>query len=246
VLAGKIHRMIRESLGVSDPYLAEKKTFTKLILKMEPQLRSQIVQSTDPFDYALRLAIAGNIIDFGVKGDLTERDVIESIEHALQADIDPKVIQQFCREIDQARTILYLADNAGEIVFDKLFIEQLSSSKKVTVAVKESPIINDATFEEARESGLTDLANVKIISNGTDIPGTLLHQAPEEFMHLFRTADVVISKGQGNFEMLNESGRPIWFLLKVKCPVLSRYVGLPMGDMILLKQPNGESAKLHS
>jgi len=232
VASGQIHRVIRQTVGAADPYREAKEEFTDLALKMEPELRSRLARSRDRFDFALRLAIAGNIIDFGIHHHLQERDVFESIEHALEAELDPGQVAAFRREVARAERILYIADNAGEIVLDKLLIEELGP-QRVTVAVKASPIINDATYEEARWSGLTDL--VRVISNGVDIPGTLLDQAPEEFLSVFNSADVIISKGQGNYETLSETNRPIWFLLKVKCPVISEDLGQPLGAIVLQK-----------
>jgi damage-control phosphatase, subfamily I len=232
VMGQTIHRVIRKAMGVDDPYLEAKRRFSRFAMEREGDLRKRLLKSGDRIGFGIRLAIAGNIIDFGVKGEIEEGEVLESIEHALGFQIEGNLIRRFEAEAQQAREILYLADNAGEIVFDKLLIEQLPMAK-ITLAVKEGPIINDALMAEAREAGLTSL--VKVISNGTDAPGTVLDQCNKEFVDIFNRADMVISKGQGNFEMLNEVKRPIWFLLKVKCEVLAKHLNLPIGEVVFRK-----------
>ncbi len=232
VMGQTIHRVIRKAMDVADPYLEAKRRFSDFAMKLEGRLREKLLESVDPVGFGIRLAIAGNIIDFGVKGGVQEEEVFESINHALEFPIEERLIRQFKAEAGSAGEILYLADNAGEIIFDKLLIEQLPVTK-ITLAVKERPIINDALMTEAKEAGLTSL--VKVISNGTDAPGTVLDQCSKEFIDIFNRADMVISKGQGNYEMLNEVKRPIWFLLKVKCNVLSKHLNLPIGEVVFTK-----------
>ena len=123
-----------------------------------------------------------------------------------------------------------LADNAGEIVFDRLLIEQLPIDR-VTVAVRGYPVINDATLDDAETAGLTDI--VDVISNGSDAPGTLLDDCSEAFRSRFEEADLIIAKGQGNYETLAQSPRPIFFLLRVKCPVVARDLDYPVGSMVV-------------
>jgi uncharacterized protein with ATP-grasp and redox domains len=144
----QIHRLIRELVGNNDPYHRIKKRFNNLALKLYPNLRKQIVGSDDRLETAIRLAIAGNIIDFGVKTSLAESDIEKTISDSLSGYLNPEQIQGFKNTVMEAEKILYLADNAGEIVFDRLLIEQLPY-EKVTVVVKGNPVINDATIEDA-------------------------------------------------------------------------------------------------
>jgi uncharacterized protein with ATP-grasp and redox domains len=133
-------------------------------------------------------------------------------------------------EITEARSILYLADNAGEIVFDRLLIEKMPR-EKITMAVKGGPIINDALWEDAELVGLTEM--VKVVDNGSDAAGTVLDTCSDEFRNLFENAEVIISKGQANYETLNDVEENIFFLLTSKCPVIAHDIGCNLGDMIV-------------
>ncbi len=220
VMGQLIHRRIRELTGIRDPYHAAKQQANAFALRLYPDLKRRIERAEDSFALAVTLAMAGNIIDLGVKSHLAEEEVHSAIVEALEATLDRSAIDDLRQAIASAHTILYLADNAGEIVFDRLLIEQMTLNK-VTVAVKGSPIINDATREDAEAVGLTKLVNV--IDNGADIPGTVLEACSDSFQRLFEAADLIIAKGQGNYETLNECGRRnLFFLLKVKCPVIAR------------------------
>ena len=232
VIGQKIHLLIKELVGVTDPYRDLKQRFNNLALRLYTEMHHLIIESNYPLDTAVRLAIAGNIIDFGVKSTLQEIELEKAISQCLsdkQADMQ---IESFRRAIDESEDILYLADNAGEIVFDRLLIEQLPT-EKITVVVKGSPVINDATMEDAIHSGLPSIVNV--IENGSDAPGTILESCSEEFRNRFKNTDLVISKGQGNYETLSDVNKNIFFMLKAKCPVISRNIGCEVGKMILQK-----------
>ena len=130
----------------------------------------------------------------------------------------------------EAKDILYLGDNAGEIVFDRLFIEQMPH-EKVTYVVRGEPIINDVTIEDAREVDMFDL--VDVIDNGSDAPGTILETCSHEFQQRFASSDLVIAKGQGNYETLSDVNKRIFFLLQVKCPVIAKDIGFEVGSFIV-------------
>jgi uncharacterized protein with ATP-grasp and redox domains len=226
----QIHRLIRELTGQDDPYLPLKKRFNNLAMKLYPELEQRVLSAANPFTTAVRLAIAGNIIDFGVNTSLSESEVKKTIKQSLIADLDDNPIQAFQQAVRDATNILYLADNAGEIVFDRLLIEQLPA-EKVTVVIKGAPVINDATREDAEFAGLTEL--VKVIDNGSDAPGTILETCSPDFQDHFDRADLVIAKGQGNYETLSHIDKNIVFILKAKCPVIARDLGCEVGEMIL-------------
>jgi len=178
---------------------------------------------------AVRLAIAGNVIDLGVKSNLNESQIHEAIETCLTEPLEGD-LKQFAAAITGATRILYLTDNAGEIVLDRLLIEQLPR-EKVTVAVRGTPVINDATRTDAETAGITGL--VPVIDNGSDAPGTILEDCSGVFRRHFAEADLIIAKGQGNYETLREVPRPLYFLLRVKCPVLAQDLGCPVGRLVL-------------
>ena len=232
-ISQQIHRQIRKMTNEIDPYRGLKQKFNKLALRMLDELEVKINESENPLETAIRLAIAGNIIDLGVKTSLTESDVEDVIKNCLNADFDNSQIDEFKNSIENAEKILYLTDNAGEIVFDRVLLEQLPL-EKVTVAVRGKPIINDATMEDAEFAGLTKI--VKVIDNGTDAPGTILEYCSDEFKQYFENADLIIAKGQGNYETLSESDKNIFFILKAKCPVVARDLDCEIGRMILRKR----------
>ena len=229
VLGQRIHRRLREITGVEDPYRTAKEHLNRMALSLLPELKAEIEAASDPLAMAVRLAIAGNVIDMGVNGNVTESDVRQSIRQALA---EPFTGEQngFRQSIAEARSILYLADNAGEIVFDRLLIEQLLPAR-VTLAVRGAPVINDATMADARAVGLHEI--VDIIDNGSDAPGTILEDCSQDFIRRFTEADLILAKGQGNFETLSDDPRDIFFLFKAKCPVIAARVGLPVGTHVL-------------
>ena len=230
-LGQRLHRRLREVTGVSDAYRAEKDRHNRMAMSLLPELRERIDTSDDPFALAVRLAIAGNIIDLGVGGQVAEADLRESIDQALSEPVHG-LLGELRTAIAEARRILYLADNCGEIVFDRLLIEHLPLDR-VTVAVRGGPILNDATMVDAQTVGLTEL--VEVIDNGTDAPGTLLGDCSRSFVERFRGADLIIAKGQGNFESLSDEPAPIYFLFKVKCSVVADHVGEPLGTHMVAR-----------
>jgi uncharacterized protein with ATP-grasp and redox domains len=251
VIAQRIHRKLREQTGIADPYIEQKRAHNKLALHLLPALRRDVEQSDDPLISAAHFAIAGNIIDLGAKSGLDERDVLHAIEHATEEPLEGD-LDAFRNAAREATSILYLADNAGEIIFDRLLIEQLGP-ERITLAVRGAPILNDATLEDAIHAGYERVPlkrsergpahagqrpqGVAIIGNGSDVPGTDLEQCSDEFRAAFKTADLIISKGQGNFETLSENPRRIFFLFKVKCPVVAAASGKPLGAHVLMEKP---------
>lgn len=230
VLAQRIHRFLRERTGVADPYAAAKARDNALALSLLPELEERLAQSADPLFLAVRLAIAGNLIDLGPKHELSAHEILGTIRQ-VEAEPFSGDIESFRRAAAEARDILYLADNAGEIVLDRLLVERLGAAR-VTVAVRAAPVINDATLSDAQAAGLCEVAEV--INNGSDAPGTVLSDCSEAFQERFRKAELVISKGQGNFETLSGAPRDVCFLFKVKCPVVAGKAGLPLGTQALL------------
>ena len=228
----QIHRLIRNLVSSDDPYHKIKRRFNNLALKLYSELRKQIVSSSDRLETAIRLAIAGNIIDFGVNSSVNESDLHKAISESLTADFDNVQLKSFRDAIGQAGEIFYLADNAGEIVFDRLLIEQLPI-EKVTVVVKGRPVINDATMEDANVAGLTRI--VEVIDNDSDAPGTILESCSQRFRERFEETDLIVAKGQGNYETLSDIDKNIFFILKAKCPVIARDLGCEVGEMILRK-----------
>jgi len=229
VMMQYLYRLIRENSGNQDPYKKLKDSFNKLALDIYPDLSDRIKKASDPFEAAVRFAIAGNIIDSGAVHNLNKSYIIETIEQAILQKLSGN-IEKLRIAINSANKILYLGDNTGEIVFDKLLIEQLPV-EKVTFVVRGYPVINDVTMIDAKVTGMTDLVNV--IDNGSDAPGTILEDCSKEFLRHFSDADLIIAKGQGNYETLSNVDKIIFFIFKAKCPVISRNIGCEIGSLII-------------
>jgi uncharacterized protein with ATP-grasp and redox domains len=229
--AQHIHQRLRAVTGNNDPYRVAKDLQNQMALRLLPELRTAITQAPDPVGIAVRLAVAGNVIDMGITADVTESSLRQAIHQALEEPLagDHK---EFYRAVETAGSILYLADNAGEIAFDRLLIEQLEP-QRVTVVVRGAPVLNDATVTDAHTVGLDEI--VEVIGNGSDAPGTILTDCSEEFRRRFDECDLVIAKGQGNFESLSDEPGNIFFLFKVKCRVIGDHVRVPVGTHLLMR-----------
>lgn len=229
IMGREIQHLIQRLSGNSDPYGALKQQFNQMALDLYPRLKAQANSAENTFEMAARLALAGNMIDFGIGRMLASAQVSATIELALSANLKGD-IQSLERAARKARSILYLGDNCGEIVFDRLLIEQLIPDR-VTYVVRAAPIINDVTMDDARYTGMTD--RTRVIDNGSDAPGTLLSECSQEFKTAFANTDLIIAKGQGNYETLHASDRPLFFMLKVKCPVVARHIGQEIGSYVI-------------
>ncbi len=221
-----IYQKVSQITGNNDPYRELKQESIAQALQLYLELKQRVADSRDPLLTAVRVAIAGNVIDFGVNRVF---DLEADIADVLEKDFAICDEREFRDALDQTEEVLYLGDNAGETVFDRVLIETMQ--KKVIYAVRGAPIINDATYEDALQSGLDRVAT--IVSSGSSAPGTLLEQCSDEFRDRFQQAKFIISKGQGNYEGLSGRREPIFFLLKAKCPVISRDIGVNQGDIIL-------------
>ena len=228
-----IHRRIRELVENPDPYRHLKQRHNQLALELYDLLEPVVHHSGNPLETAVRLAIAGNIIDLGVKTSLSDTDIVKTIQQSLNEPFNHSELKQLRADTDNAIDILYLLDNAGEIVFDRLLIEQLPT-KKITAVVKGSPIINDALMEDAVSVSLTKI--VTVIDTGSDAPGTILETCSDAFRSRFKQADLIIAKGQGNYETLSDIDKDMYFILKAKCPVIASDLDCPVGQMILIKK----------
>ena len=221
-----IYQKISQIIENKDPFKKIKKENTDKALFLYPKMKKLIDRASDKLLTAIKLAIAGNVIDFGVNRTF---DIKEEISEVLNKKLVLKDYKDFKDALGKAKEILYIGDNAGEAVFDKILIEQLK--KPVIYVVRGCPVINDVTFRDAVSAGIDKVA--RIISSGTPAPGTILKTCNSDFIKLFKSADMVISKGQGNYEGLSGEDRSIFFLLKVKCHVIARNIGAKVGDVIL-------------
>jgi len=230
----EVHRLVREATGVDDPYREAKRSSNDQAIALLPEMRRIIEASTDRLCTALELAAAGNAIDLAIHSRVDAR---RAIENALEDQGSLADYPLLLDRLESADDLLYLGDNAGEIVFDKLVVEQLvERGKRVTFVVRGRPILNDVTIEDARYVEMDDMAEV--LASGSDGPGTALGLCTPAFINRFRQADVVLSKGQGNFEGLSGEDAPLFFLLKVKCPVVADELDVQIGRIILRRRGN--------
>ena len=226
----------RELTGVKDPYYKLKKEYNKLALEIYPKLKEIVKLSSDRLYAGVRIAVEGNVIDLGIninKGSpLDFEKIIDNIKNIPLAIDD---YTKFRKSLDKTTNILYISDNAGELVFDRIFIKELiKQHKNVVLSVKSGPIINDATREDVVEAGLDSL--VKVIETGNDKIGVNFEHASSEFLSEFRKADLIISKGQGNFETLDSIDANIFFILKAKCEKIARVLGVNYLDVVMVKR----------
>ena len=221
-----VYQKIREITGVVDPYKEIKKKSIYEALALYPKLIKYMNSSDDNLITAIRIAITGNIIDFGMDKQYV---LVEELSKIMKQDFAIFDFEQFVNELERSGSILYIGDNAGESVFDKILIEALG--KPVIYVVRGIPIINDVVMEDAIDSGIDEIA--KIISSGSPAPGTILELCDDSFVHRFNEADMVISKGQGNYEGLSEVDRSVFFLLKAKCKIIANDLGVNENDIIL-------------
>ncbi len=229
------YKVVSEITGVKDPFYEVKRKYNRIALDMYETLKSIVDRSEDRLYTAIKLAVAGNIIDLGIAHPF---DLERDIEDILRSDFAIDDYELFRKSLAEASLkqpsgkVLYIGDNAGEIVFDKVLLEELRIYD-VTFVVKSGPIINDALMEDALEAGIDRVA--KVIETGADMIGIPFEGFSEEFVEHFERADLIIAKGQGNFETLSEVDGEIFFLLKVKCEDVADELGVEFGDIVFVR-----------
>lgn len=214
--------------GKKQPYTAIKKQYNDLVLSMEDSLRAKIEEAEDPLVTAFSYARIGNYIDFGAMNQVDENTFLSLFDKAQMHERDLSVMQSFLEECSQAKEFLLLADNCGEIVLDKLFLEQLRKKfpqLHVSVMVRGKEVLNDATMEDALYVGIDRVAEV--VSNGNAVAGTVYDMLVEEAKKRMDIADVILSKGQGNYETLSNQGFHIFYSFLCKCDLFTSRFEVP-------------------
>lgn len=219
-----------EVTGVRDPYLLLKEKYNRVAKKLYPKLAKLKFSARDKLLLAIKIAIAGNIIDLGI---LKSFDLDKTIKKAIRTDLTGKNYDLLKKLLGKPKKILYICDNAGEIVFDRMLIEELLKKHNVTVSVKSGPVINDATIKDAKYAGITKIA--KVITTGNSCLGVIWRRSSKQFKDIFKRSDLIISKGQANYETLEglKTDRPIFFLMQSKCPVVAGYMKVKLGEALL-------------
>lgn len=224
-IAFRMHQHAKNITGINDPYMKLKERYNEIAKEIYDRIIEEkwLDKAEDPFDMACRLAIAGNIIDFSVGLKLEYSDIVKSVDDSIKQDIFGTGTAALREAVEKSNNIMYIADNSGEIIFDKFLLENLPVNK-VTYVVKGGPIVNDATMEDAISTGIVDL--VKVIDNGHSAQGTILKDCSNTFKNEFSRADLIISKGQANFETLSDiKGKNIFYLLRAKCSSVASSIG---------------------
>jgi len=230
-IATEINRIAKIKLGNANLYAEEKLKANNILLKKYSYWQTIVNQSENPFSTAAKLSVIGNIIDYGAQS--VNDNISDQIEFLYKKDLKIDMTAELKNEISKAKSVLYLGDNCGEIVFDKLFIETMKH-QNITFVVRGAPVINDVTLEDANQVGMDNIC--RVISNGFDAPSTLIELCSDEFAAEYNNADLIISKGQGNFEGLMESTHPnIFFLLIAKCDPIAKLLGVNKNDMVVSK-----------
>lgn len=229
-----IYKISRKYTGNIDPYKDIKREYNDLILKMVPRLQQLIDQSENPLDEAIKLAVTGNIIDFGTSHTITEELIYEKINEVEKTSFSVDAKKSLYKKLESAKTLLYLGDNCGEIVFDKLLIKEIKKSYphvKITFVVRGGFVLNDVTLDDATQVSMQD--EVIVIDNGDNASGTIIENCNEAFVEEFYSADLIISKGQGNYETLSEANRKaIFFLFMTKCQHITTALNVPMFSLM--------------
>jgi uncharacterized protein with ATP-grasp and redox domains len=232
----EFYRMVRELSGEDDPFREQKLRQNEVVTALLPWLRDTVAVAPDPLLMAVRLSIAGNAVDPGAQESF---DLERSVRDAVGGEAGLGAYPALREGLARAKRVLFIADNCGEVVFDRVLIETILArlDVEVTLAVRGAPIINDVTELEAREVGMDRLC--EIVSSGMEMPGTLLARTTGHFREAFEGADLVISKGQGNWETLEEAEREIFFLFQAKCSAVAAVNGCAVGQSLLVLSGGG-------
>lgn len=233
-LIGEIFSIIKEETGNQDPYKETRQKYNKMFLERLPVYEKEIEQSKNPFEEAVKYAIIGNVIDFNPIHELTIRDVERHFKRLKGENLEINDASLLQKELETAKTILYLGDNCGEICLDKILLKKIKAmNPKVQIffATRGAAVVNDSIEEDAYLVGIDEVATV--VSNGDSSLGTVLSRTSKEFLQIYEKADVVIAKGQANYECLSTEKKNIYFLLMTKCQTIAKDIGAPEMKMIL-------------
>ncbi len=236
-ISGETFAILKKHLGNDDPYYEVRKYYNNLLMKLSRTYENKIDNSQDSFFQAMKYAVIGNIIDFNPIHNSTLEEIMDFINQADELEFQINHMEQLKQEIKKAKSVLYLGDNCGEICFDKLFIKEIKKQNPnilIYFGVRGEPVINDSIESDAYEVGINEYAT--IISNGDGSLGTVLERTSTEFQKNFEEVNIVISKGQANYECLSECEKKgIFFLLMTKCEVIAEDIGVPVKSLICKK-----------
>ncbi len=239
VIVRTINRIQKEMFGYNKDFTHVKSHFNELMLEKAPFVREKLSQSQDSLKLAIQYAMTGNYIDFGAMNSVDEEQLNRLLDQASENHVDEKEYASLKADFEKAKSIVYLTDNCGEIVMDKLLIEEiqkLNPKTEVTVIVRGKPVLNDVTMEDTIQVGLTEM--VHVIGNGSEIAGTYLEEISTEAKDAIDCADVILAKGQGNFETLRMCGKNIYYIFMCKCEMFAKRFQVPKYYGMLINDKN--------
>ena len=239
VIVRTINQIQKEMFGYNKDFTHVKSHFNNLMLEMVPFVRDKLSQSEDSLKLAIQYAMTGNYIDFGAMNNVDEEQLQKLLDSSSNNHVDEQEYAALRADLEKAKKVVYLTDNCGEIVMDKLLIEEilkLNPKVEVTVIVRGFPVLNDVTMEDAIQVGLTEMVNV--IGNGSEIAGTYLEEISEEAKNVIDSADVILAKGQGNFETLRMCGENIYYIFMCKCDMFAKRFQVPKYYGMLIHDKN--------
>ena len=237
VIVRTIQQLQEEMLGIKQEYAQIKQHYNAIMMQYEEQVLEHMAKSEDPIKTGIQYAMIGNYIDFGARITVTEEHLTELLNEPDRYVINEKQYKELTTDLENAKKLVYLTDNCGEIVMDKLLIQQIKNkypNLELTVMVRGAEVVNDATMEDAKQVGICDL--VEVMPNGSDIAGTWMEEISEEAKNVLDEADVIISKGQGNFETLRKCGRNIYYIFLCKCDLFANTFQVPKLTGMLINE----------
>ena len=237
VLLSHIGRLHETYFGKPFSFDELKKGYNAMMLEKEEEIRAKISEAADPLALALRYAQIGNFIDFGAMDSVDDAKLMEFLEQAETLPLSEETYAKFAENLKTAKKLVYTTDNCGEVVLDKLLLETMAKKApqlEMTIIVRGEPVLNDATMEDALQVGLETCG--KVIPNGTNIAGTYLPWVSAEAKAALDEADILISKGQGNFESLHGCGLNIYYLFLCKCQWFMERFGLPQYSGVFINE----------
>jgi uncharacterized protein with ATP-grasp and redox domains len=230
-----VYNIVSDVTGIADPFADQKRESNSLALRVLPHIRDAVLQSDDPLAAGVHLAAVGNMIDAGI-GHAAQVDIEADIMRMLDYPFGIFDLEDFSHELGPGKQLLYLGDNAGEIIFDTVLVDLIrNTGTQVTFAVKSAPIINDATLEDAATADMASRA--RVIETGSNDIGVNFANVSDEFRSAFELADVILGKGHGNFETCSERPENLYFLLKAKCDIVAAELGVNLGDLVFKHNP---------
>ena len=239
-IAAELDRIHFEFFGVKDDFSEDKKYYNELMLSLENDILRSVEKASDPLLMAVRYAMIGNFIDFGAMNNVDADKLRELLDGAYGIDVDMDVIESLREEIMRAGRMVYFTDNCGEIVADKALmnvIKNINPNINITAIVRGDPVFNDATMDDAIQVGLERVAD-EVFGNGSDIPGNVLDRVSERTLEAIKKSDFFISKGQGNYESLSDSGLNIYYIFMCKCSRFVEKFNRPLYSGMITKELN--------